>query len=262
MSEKVYDTLVFGTGYLAIGYAATHKDTLIVERAEYADKYFSGAYRVGSGWDYLPVNEKAKELRVLYESYKILDSGVADVASAEPVFSKFIKELPINFLLLCDVVSVEKKDGFSAVTLYHNGGIETVLTKRILDTRPSSSAVKFQNLLVFFDGEGLEDTVKTAFGKAAFVSNGLRAGEKFVSVPVKMGESVTDLRIRIVDTWREKISPIGARISTFAAQFAFVDPVRTETIGENYIRVSESTFDNGFSAFDYGAALSIGGDAE
>jgi hypothetical protein len=261
MIEKIVDTIVFGTGYVSFGYASTHENTLIIERAELADKHFCGALKVGSDWNTEPKTKYCAELKQLYEAYGLLDGEKADVASMESVFCEFLKKQQLNVLLLTETVSVEKENGLFVVTVYNNEGISKITAKKLIDTSSTETIIaKGLNLLTFHEAADFDIPVKKAFGDDAFVAEGKRETEKMVYVPVGLKESVLSLKLRITENWRTHVSKTGARISMIAPEFAYTDSTLSVKKEDNWHKIAECNFKNGFEAFDFGAQFDFGGE--
>lgn len=259
--DKIYDTAVFGMGYFALGYANSHKNTVIIERAELCDTAFCGCMNVGSDWDYVPKGAFGTGLRESFMKYKLLCEGMADILSFESVLCEYIKANLPEILLLTDIISVNKQKDIYSINIYNNAGQSKILARKIIDTTPrgvfysDSNYEKHLNLLCLTMDEKFPDAVKNAFGDDAYISPTPRPEYKVLSIACGKDESLLSSRIRIHDKWEQTLSVDGFKISKIASDFMLKTQSAFKYIDEFYEGFCECNAKNAFIAADTGESF-------
>ena len=240
---KKYQTLIIGSSFSSIGYAIANKDTLIVEQTEMLDTSFYLPMRGFSKCDYEPKTELGCELYSIFRERGIITDEGQNVSAFEIGLCRFAEKHAPNVYLKCRVIESKQENGFFTVTLLHNGGIETVEAKKVIDTRETKSGKKC--LAVIFDcpekdisdGEISvafpEDEVKTSFYKNRYV---LYANVK--------SEDINDAKCEIYEKWK-KLE--GYRILYTAPAFYYPDA--------QYPQLCDGRFENPIAAFEDGIRL-------
>lgn len=136
---RTCENLIIGSGYAALGMACSLPDALICEESESCDTRFYLTLRSFRTAPYTPVTREGKALREAFG--ELLGADMQDVCGFEPVFCRFALDRRIPILLKTRVLRCcPRPDGWQQVTLLNNAGCETVLTKRVIDTRVAGDA--------------------------------------------------------------------------------------------------------------------------
>lgn len=129
------DTLLLGSGYTSIGYAASGADCLIAEEQEIADTHFYLPLRSYRHTPYTPVTEEGRALSGIFDSLGLFRDGKQNVNGFEPALCRYLEERELPLLFKCRAVRREEHDGRTLVTLSTNEGLLTVACRRVIDTR-------------------------------------------------------------------------------------------------------------------------------
>ena len=264
MGQHVYDTIVFGSGFVSLGYAATHENTLIIERTELIEKDFSAALNPGKNWDTKAKNKETDMLIKNLTDAGLIENDKADVVTFPPFICDYVKKNDFKILLLTEVLSIEKKGDLFAVSVYNNEGIDTLFAKKILDTTAEgiySDGVdilkKSLNVLSFNQREDFEILAKKAFGEHTEVVEGKRENERFVRVPLGTNEDIIAARDKINKGWLDFLAGEESKIAMIAFAFEYNCNQTYKKIDENWYRLVSCNFDNGIIAFDAGVDFSF-----
>lgn len=130
----ICENLIIGSGYSALGMACGLPDALICEESESCDTRFCLTLRSFRTEPYTPITEPG---RTLLEGFgELIGEKAQDVCGFERVFCQFALDRKIPILLKTRVVERKQRpDGWHQVTVVNNAGLETLLTRRIIDTR-------------------------------------------------------------------------------------------------------------------------------
>jgi hypothetical protein len=169
---KIYDTLIVGSGYGAVGYALARENTVICEEHQVCDTSFYLPMRTFCYKPYTPKTKAGADLLDVFNSFSLFKNGVQNTNGFEYAFCKFIYEKDLTILLKCRVIRVcQKPDGIYDVTVQTNEGLTHLFAKQVLDatdcTTPTHYTVLFvcnsidtvrQSLSSCFEGAQIEPT--------------------------------------------------------------------------------------------------------
>lgn len=253
------NVLVLGATFLGIGYAAAHKDSIIIERGENPGPDFIGSA------DIAPINVNAshsyyaaalvKEL----EKRNLLDrNGNVHIYPVSGVMSKFVLDNKIQLIMDTRVVSIDKtSDGFD-VTVFSLNGFDTIHSKKILDTgaicklKPKKSGFKkYVSASVLGGGEEF-DTITDSGLK---IRHGLH-GQSVLSMTVDADCSYTEARLKLHEFLSKNIK--NSKIASFASEFMYEynEIGICKNIAENYLWVPSCSYQNLLAAFEAGINMS------
>ncbi len=263
MNNKIYDTIIFGCSYISIGFASANKNTLIIEETELVDHSFFGALNVGKNWDYIPETNEGKHFKKALEGFDIINGKLASINELSPVVFDYIKRTKLNILFLTNTVSIDKKEAFYEIVIFNNSGLSTLKAKNIIDTTPlgffkktSNILSKNINLLSYNNSSEFDAMIVKAFGKDAEVIAGNRHNERFVKIPLKIEANMTDARKVINDGWKIHLAE-KCKIAMIAFDFHYEYEKTVCTISHDFLKLTDSNFENAVQAFDFGANFSF-----
>ena len=133
---RIYDSLIIGSGYTALGYALATPGTVIVEERQICD---TGFYLPLVGYSHggiMPKTEYGRQLYEYYASLGLIDSHMQNLNGFESAFCAFALEKKQEILLKTRVISInEREDSISDIRLITPSGIIHILAKRVIDMR-------------------------------------------------------------------------------------------------------------------------------
>lgn len=236
---KVYDTLIIGSGYFSLGYAASHENTVICESSEGCDTGFCLPI---SGFKYHPYAPKSRDgerLLQIFESLSLFSGGMQNTSAFECALCKYICEAGAEVLLKCRVISTDvTADGMIDATVQTNEGLSHIFTRKIIDTRAKTEK---KRLTVLFVTENIRETERElcAAFDGAFIEPAFYENRYALYIPV--GDTdVNRVKIFVYEKWKNLTT--DAKIIYIAP--AFYSPDGSQT--------SDTSYNNPIEAFDAG----------
>lgn len=213
----VYDTLIIGCGYGAVGYAAANKNTLICEERQICDNTFCLPLRSFAYSPYSPKTAEGNALQDAFSHFELFKDGMQNTNGFEFALCKYVSERDLRVLLKCRVIQTEKRtDGVLDVTLQTNAGLSHVFTKKLI--RASTVLPKQKRLTVLFmskDFQAEKDALCAAFCGAT-VEKAFYENRYALHIPVENTDE-NAVKLFIHKTW--KGLNIGAKILYIAPVF-------------------------------------------
>lgn len=143
----VYDALIIGSGYSAVGYALKNGNSIIIEETQCCDSQFYLPLRSFVCDDYSPVTDLGKRLNSVFEKYNLFKDGYMCTNAFEPAFCEFLRTEKVEIFLKSRVVNYIKTDGIFEITVISSEGLSTIYAKNVFDTRPQKDAKRFLTVL-------------------------------------------------------------------------------------------------------------------
>lgn len=200
MLMKVYNTLVIGSGYASVGYAASHADTLICEEHQICDTGFYLPLRSFQYHPYVPKTEEGKRLLGIFEQLSLFGEKWQNTNGFECGLCTYIAEIHPSLLLKCRVIAKEKRaDGLYDVTLQTNEGLSHVFAKHILDTTPSIPSDRVTVLFVTKNSTADTEKLLSLFPGATIEPTGCD-GRYALHLPTQ-GEDENAIKVTIYRKW-------------------------------------------------------------
>lgn len=135
MSQRYYDTAILGATFLGIGAALNSKNAIVIEKGEILGAEFIGSYKVCTWRDRNLKTESGDHFeRNLRKRGLISENGDFYQGPAMYVVSEYLKEKPVELLLMTEIIEVKKEGGYYHITCYHAKGFEMIVAKHLLDT--------------------------------------------------------------------------------------------------------------------------------
>ena len=182
---RIYDTLIIGSGYTSLGYAATASDTLIVEERQICDTVFYLSLPTYSFDRALPVAEEGRAFYKYYSDRGLFCGGMQDLNAFESAFCAYALENDIEILLKSRVINSTLTDGgIYEARVISPSGIITVCAKRIIDMRSREGKGSLTLLFSVRDKKSDVASLKTAF-PGAIVEQAFYPDRYAVHVPTE-----------------------------------------------------------------------------
>ena len=239
----IYDALIIGCGYAAVGYAQTRKNTLILEEQHACDTAFYLPLK-GFRWaPYSPKTEEGKALLSCFEELSLFERGMQCTTAFESAFCKYLLTKNINILLKSRLVRTKKlPDGFFEVEISTNEGLHTVLARRVLRAREKAEE---RSMTVLMSG-----TVES-LAPLKLHFTGMMAEPAFyegrvalhIPVPVDMNENVAKVWIY------RKLCDASCKGKIISIAPSFV------TRGDREYPLDDRNYENPIEAFEAGCFL-------
>ena len=171
---KIYDALIIGSCYRALGYALTKGNSVIVEEREMCDTQLCVPIYSFERDKEEPTTELGKSLNSCFEKLSLYKGNMQNTTALEMGFCKLAIDRSAKILLKCRVVSSELSDGYFDVKTISGEGISHLFARKIIDMRPSGDE-KSLALIVTVTNDGDISELQKAFPDAkiepAFYSN-------------------------------------------------------------------------------------------
>ena len=254
MSQKYYDTVILGATFSGLGAALSLENAIVIEKGGLFGAEFVNSYKVCEPKNVKP---KTKSGNGFLEDLKrrglVSESGEIYPAPAVYVISSHLKEKYMVILLMTEVTEINKVDGAYHVTVYHAGGFETIVAKRIIDTTNTGighekakeiSPEKYLNVIIYNP-----DDCKIE-GLTFNHQNGLYT----YSLPVGMNMGRYDA-IKMLCGMKNQFLQNNMQISSIATDFSYTMKPVHEVIDDNFIWDPSTAYTNLVEAFDRGVQI-------
>lgn len=164
---KVYNTLIIGSGYTSIGYAAACESAIICDEHQVCDTHFYLPLRSFRHQPYLPKTEEGAHLLDCFRSLSLFEGEAQNTNGFEFALCKYICQKEMDVLLKCRVVGIERTaEGFYDATVQTNEGLTHLYAERILDTTSKPNPKRYTVLFVCEDIEAVKPALLSAFADA------------------------------------------------------------------------------------------------
>ena len=244
MQQKTYDTVILGSGYFSLGYAATHESTLIIEDTQLLDPNFYGTL---SGFDMKCAKPSSKGANLLYDAFAgegVLGEEKLAVNELESVLCRFVESRKPNILFGTFCIGVEKSEGAYKVSFCNNEGINSVFAKRVIDARVACGN-SMCILVAVKDGQE---------PKLSAISNAFYDDQRLVKFDFEGNIDINDAKSRMLDLIESELAAVGARIVCMSYRMCGA-PITEIYEDENAVlHVDERYFDGIFAAYEKGEA--------
>lgn len=156
---KIYDTLIIGSGYTALGYAIANPNTVIIEERQICDTEFYLPLRCYTHAGISVSTDEGRELYEYYDALGLWKDKMQNLNCFETAFCGYALEHKVEILLKSRVISkTERDDGSLDVRVISPSGIVHIFAKKIIDMR---SAGDKKSLTLLFSLNGAPSDVKS-----------------------------------------------------------------------------------------------------
>lgn len=168
---NVYDTLIIGSGYSSIGYAAACPSTVICEEHQICDTHFYLPLRSFCYKHYSPKTEEGALLLNIFESLALFRDNEQNANGFEFAMCKYVVQKQLDILLKCRIISIVRQPNLIYdVTVQTNEGLTHLFAENILNTTNRSNKKRFTVLFVCDDIEKVRDKLLSAYSVAQIES--------------------------------------------------------------------------------------------
>lgn len=198
---KIYDTLIIGCSYSAVGYAVSRGDTVICEEHQICDTSFYLPLRSFKYMPYEPKTEEGAGLLEIFASLGLFGEKEQNTNGFEFAFCKYIAEKDVNVLLKCRVIRARLNgDGVYDVTVQTNEGLSHLYAGKIIDTTKELKKNRYTVLFVCDDIDSVRERLLSAFKSAeiegAFYKN------RYALHFSREGQDENRIKVDVYETWR------------------------------------------------------------
>jgi hypothetical protein len=251
---QLYDTAILGATFLGFGIALNSENCVVIESGGIFGPEFIGNYKVCPPAGLSPKTEGGKEFLRQLERRKIV-SAPGDIYPAPAVYvmSVFLREKPVDILLMTEVMGIERKDGVYHIKVYHARGFETITAKKIADTNTFAKKTD-----TAFTGEIKKSLNAVIYNPGGNSLEGLSyngASNLYTySLPVSFEKTrygAIEELCGLEGVFKDK----NMRVSSIAPEFAYDIRPFHRVIEENFVWNPSIAYTNLAEAFDEGALL-------
>ena len=151
----LYNAIIIGCGYSALGYATSLGNTLICEEQQICDTGFYFPLRTFRHIPYKAKTEEGSALQKIFDSLSLFSSSEQNTNGFECAISKYIIASAQDVLLKSRVVNIKKQDdGIFDVTLSTNEGLIHRFAKKVLRSENISDK---KYITVLFTTDNIEN---------------------------------------------------------------------------------------------------------
>ena len=237
---NVYNTLIIGSGYFSVGYAAACPNTVICEEHQICDTGFYLPLRSFRYKHYSPKTEEGSNLLSIFDSRSLFGEREQNTNGFEFALCRYIVEKQLDLLLKCRIIEIRQQpDRIYDVTVQTNEGLTHLFAEKILDTTNRSGERFFTVLFVCDDIEAGKGKLLSAYSGAQ-IESAFYQGRYALHLPAH-GTDENRIKLEIYKKWCAL--DIDAKI-------LYMAPVFYEMAGEN--RLCDGCYENPIEAFEAG----------
>ena len=192
---KVYDTLLIGSGYYAVGYADARGNCLIVEEGQVADTSFYLPMRGFGVSDMHPTTAGGERLLACINEMGLIDRRGLCVNGLESALARHILAIGAPLRLKCRVVRRRAEGALTALTLQSNEGLCEVYAREVIDTRPPKKNPRQSILLCGGDDRAAAEALLAAFPDAT-LAPAFYEGRSVMTIPA-VGYDENSIKVMI-----------------------------------------------------------------
>lgn len=198
---KVYDTLIIGSGYCSIGYAAACPNSVVCEAHQICDTSFYLPLRSFRYRHYAPKTEEGKALLCKFEALSLFKDNEQNTNGFEFALCKYIAEKQMELLLKCRVIHIHRlSDQIFDVTVQTNEGLSHLFAKKILDTTNGLDENFFTVLFVCDDLGAVKEKLLSTY-RGAQIESAFYPGRYALHLPVHNADENL-IKLEVYQKWR------------------------------------------------------------
>ncbi len=251
---KNVKTLLIGASFFAVGYAANHPDTLIVDRRE------TVGFDFVSCADVTPIDIKKKYstqttdiLSRLAARNIINGDGGVHIFPVSGVLCEYILEKNIDIMLATEFVNAKRVDNGFEVTLFCANGYHTLFVEKIIDTRVGDVPHK---KYICATALGDLDELSGLESEGIYIQNGIY-GQSTVSCLVDNNDDYGTARAFFNKKAGKHIKSVS--VAAIALEFRYVTDDKAVCVEceENHFLIPSVSFGTFADAFEGGVLCDI-----
>ena len=246
---KVYQCVILGSGYFSFGYAASHKDVLIVEETQLADPHFGGTLSSYAFLDAEPHAEGAKALLNAFGGEGLIKDARISVNELESALCRFLEKDMPAILLGTFCTAVEKKEAGYCLTLCNNEGLSHVFAKEVIDNRMGRG--NRLGILVYLP-EGKEPILASASGIVSQIEPAFFEDQRLITLTFLDNADENQAKQRSLAVIEAGLRAVGGKVLQMSYRLGGAPvflPYRNE---EGILCVNEASFGNVITAYEKG----------
>lgn len=235
-----HQTLIIGSSPFALGYATTHKNTVIFEKSILIEPIFAGTLSNPS------VPNIKNEYTCLFVSDNSLKNGKVDILRSEVLLSKYALDKKIKIYFATFIINIKKQNDLYSVTYFDNEGKHVELFKKIIKVE---DAVKNNKYSVLIDTK--IDSFPTKRGVKIERDEAFHDDTEILTFSFNKKLTPCDAKEKIFPILKEMLNGKGKVL--VCAHHTFSDKVSepyTDNMG--ILNVSDRFFNDPATAFSFG----------
>ena len=237
---EIYNTLIIGGGYAAVGYAAARPDTVICEEHQICDMHFYLPLRSFRYQHYTPKTEEGARLLDIFNSLALFRDNEQNTNGFEFALCKYIAEKQPNIMLKCRVICIERTaDHLYDVTVQTNEGLTHLFAKNIVDMTNNLGEKLYTVLFVCDEVEKVTEKLLSEF-KSAQIEPAFYPGRYALHISVNDTDE-NRIKLEIYEKWRS----LGIE-----AKILYMSPVFYYNANCN--KLCDDNYENPIEAFEAG----------
>lgn len=143
---RKYDTVIIGGGFFSCGYAAAHKNTLILEASQMLDKTYYGTLRGFESENLLPQTQNSISLCNCFNTLGVLKDNMLYVNALDVALCNFISDDIPDILLGTKCTEIKKEADLFLISYVNNEGRGLAYAEKVIVcTQPKGD---FLNVLI------------------------------------------------------------------------------------------------------------------
>lgn len=196
----------------SLGFAASHGNTLILEKSENVLSDFVNPVKPGIITE--PQTDEGRAfVGYLRKSGCVSDEGILDTPSLAPAAAEYALNMNFSVLLGVKIISCEN----NRIQIYTNSGLQNIVCNRIIRRPEAKTGFKMLNCIVsgtdhntLLKFEKFGGRINRSFGKDEFI----------LSVPFAFGCQLNEARIEFANRIRASFGA-SVQIDAFASDFDY-----------------------------------------
>ena len=196
----------------SLGFAASHGNTLILEKSENVLSDFVNPVKLSTVTE--PQTEEGRAFAEhLRKAGCVSDEGILDSPSLAPAAAEYALNMNFNVLLGVKIISCENNH----IQIYTNSGLQKMVCKKIIRRPEAETGFKMLNCIV----SGTDYNTLLKFEKfGGRISRSFEKDEFILSLPFMFGCQLNEARIEFVNAINACFGT-AVQIDAFAADFEY-----------------------------------------
>ena len=194
--KNYYKRIVIGASFYGCGVAAASpEDTLLIEPSILVGSDYTLNFNPGTQWDYQPSHSLARKFLDELKNRNVLSRQKLHQPALSPIFSQWCIDSDIEIALSSRVIEQSK----NSLVVFDIEGRHKLSAGEIIDATPKVGTVKNFTASLFSNGpdcEGCYDDFEIIAGRFET--------EAFLLMPVPVGTSYPDARMKLFNAWRKR----------------------------------------------------------
>ena len=207
-----FDYCCLDASAFSLGFAASHSNTLILEKSENVLSDYVNPIKPGFVTE--PQTDEGRSFAEhLIKAGCVSDEGILDTPSLAPIAAEYALNMEFNVLLGVKIISCES----SHIQIYTNSGIQNIFCNKIIRRPEAETDFRMLNCIV----SGTDYNTLLNFEKfGGRINRSFEKDEFTVSLPFMFGCQLNEARIEFANRIRACFGT-SVQIDAFAADFEY-----------------------------------------